>query len=86
MTLAKDHAPMTDASMLHHIGSQAVKAAPPVVVTTIAMLGKGLPFIISVMTLLYLGIQMGYLIWRWHSQYEDRRARRAAHRATVGKP
>lgn len=51
--------------LVHKLGISAAKAAPPTLVTVYAMLSKGLPFVISFLTLVYLSIQIAHLSWTW---------------------
>jgi len=61
------------------IVSQAAKAAPPVVVSTAAFLGDfSLNNAIGVLTMLYLVLQVGYLLWKWRTEREDRKVARKA--------
>lgn len=56
------------------IGVEAAKAAPPaVVVASNKLLGLDLPTIVALATLLYLVIQIAYLIWKWRNEAGDRR-------------
>jgi len=59
------------------IMTQAAKSAPPVVVSLIAFIGEwSLNNIIGAVTLLYLVLQVGYLLWKWHNERKDRLAAR----------
>lgn len=56
------------------IGVEAAKAAPPaVVVASNKLLGLDLPTVVALATLLYLMIQIVYLIWKWRNEHHDRR-------------
>lgn len=56
------------------IGVEAAKATPPaVVVASNKLLGLDLPTIVALATLLYLVIQIAYLIWKWRNEAGDRR-------------
>jgi len=56
---------------------QAAKSAPPVVVSLIAFVADlSLNNVIGAVTLLYLLLQVGYLIWKWRNERKDRRAAR----------
>lgn len=54
-------------------GIEALKSAPPLVVTAVAYVTKGLPIAISLLSLIYLFAQLTYLLWRWRCQAADRR-------------
>lgn len=59
--------------LVSHLGREALRAAPPVAVTAYTVLSKGLPFVISVMTLIYLSLQIANLTWRWLGDIHRRR-------------
>lgn len=56
---------VTTPGLVHQLGISAAKAAPPTLVTVYALLSKGLPFVISFLTLVYLSIQIAHLVWTW---------------------
>jgi len=59
------------------ITTQAAKSAPPVVVSLIAFAAElSLNNVIGAVTLLYLVLQVGYLIWKWRNERKDRQAAR----------
>jgi len=59
------------------ITTQAAKSAPPVLVSLIAFIAEwSLNNVIGAVTLLYLLLQIGYLLWRWRNERKDRRAAR----------
>lgn len=48
------------------IASESLKATPPVTVTALTwMQGMTLPDAVALATLIYIGLQAGYLIWKW---------------------
>lgn len=56
------------------ISVEAAKATPPaVVVASNKLLGMDLPTVVALATLLYLVIQIAYLIWKWMHEVGDRR-------------
>jgi len=66
---------------MHHMNPditiQAAKSAPPVVVSLIAFFADlSLNNVIGAVTLLYLLLQVGYLIWKWRNERKDRQAAR----------
>jgi hypothetical protein len=65
--------------LISHAGREAAKAVPPVVVSAIGLIANGLPFVISLLTLIYLAVQIGHLLWVWAGEI---RARRAARRGS----
>ena len=57
--------------MTGEIASEAAKAAPPAVVTTVAAVGGlSLNNIIGVATLSYIVLQAGYLMWKWRRDWK----------------
>lgn len=54
--------------------NEAVKAAPPVTVAGATMLGVDLNSAILWLTLLYLVLQIGYLLWKWRRHVTTGRA------------
>lgn len=54
------------ADLAHDAASAAIKAAPPVAVTAAGHIaGWTIDYWILVCTLIYLVLQIGYLVWRW---------------------
>lgn len=47
-------------------GTEAVKASPPVAVIAATAAGMSLQDWVFVLTLLYLGVQIGWLLWKWY--------------------
>lgn len=55
---------------------ESAKAAPPVtVVATSAANGWTMTHTATALTILYVLLQVIYLLWRWRNEREDRRAR-----------
>jgi len=60
------------------IASEAAKAAPPAMITTIAAVGGlSLNNIIGIATLVYIVLQAGYLIWKWRRDIRRERVEAA---------
>lgn len=58
---------------------EAGKAAPPVaVVANAAANGWTMTQTAAALTIVYIALQIGYLIWKWGNERADRRAREAA--------
>lgn len=58
---------------------EGMKAAPPVaVVSTNVANGWTMTHTATALTILYVLLQMGYLLWRWSNEREDRRTKQAA--------
>jgi len=58
------------------IAAEAAKATPPAaVVAANKVMGLDLPTIVALVTLLYLLIQIGHLLWKWRNEAGDRRKR-----------
>lgn len=70
-------APMSN-GLVEHISREALKAAPPVAVTAYSLVSKGVPFIISILTLVYLSVQIARTLWTWAGEIERKRATDAA--------
>jgi hypothetical protein len=47
-------------------GIEAAKASPPIAVLAVTAQGMTLQDWVFVLTLLYLGIQIGWLLWKWY--------------------
>jgi len=59
------------------ITTQASKSAPPVLAWLIAFFAEwSLNNLIGVCTLVYLLLQIGFLLWKWRNERRDRRAAR----------
>lgn len=70
--------PMADANLVSQATLSAAKVAPPMVVTLYAAVSKGLPFVISILTLAYLSFQIAHLLWVWMGEWQARREARKA--------
>lgn len=56
------------------IAAEAAKATPPAaVVAANKVMGLDLPTVVALATLLYLVIQIAYLVWKWRHEAGDRR-------------
>lgn len=63
---------------------ESAKAAPPVtVVATSAANGWTMTHTATALTILYVLLQVIYLLWRWRNEREDRRARQAQEMAAA---
>lgn len=49
--------------------SEATKAAPPVTVTAATLLGVDVNSAILWLTLVYIVLQIAYLLWKWRRHY-----------------
>ena len=56
---------MSNHEVLAGIADMSVKVAPPLAVTGLSVYGVQLPDIVSVVTLIYLAIHIGYLLHKW---------------------
>ena len=56
------------------IASEAIKAAPPVAITTAVTIG-GLTLneCVANATLLYIVLQSGWLVWKWYHAIKDKK-------------
>lgn len=56
--------------MKTEIATQGLKATPPATVVTVTwMNGLSLNEIVAFATLVYISLQIGYLIWKWVREY-----------------
>lgn len=56
--------------MKNAIAVEGMKSAPPVSITAVAwMNGLTLNEIVAIATLFYIGLQMGYLVWKWFREW-----------------
>lgn len=68
------------------ISVEAAKATPPaVVVASNKLLGMDLPTVVAIATLLYLVIQIAYLLWKWRNEHHDRSHVRDKQRGSVNR-
>ena len=56
---------MASPQKLADAGVEAVKSSPPVAVIAATAAGMTLQDWVFVLTLAYLGIQIGWLLWKW---------------------
>lgn len=56
--------------------TEAAKAAPPVTVTLAALSGH-LNVVIAIITIIYVALQAGYLIWKWRKEFKEAKAHKA---------
>ena len=55
------------------IASEAIKAAPPVAITTaVTVGGLTLNEWVAIATLLYIVLQSGWLVWKWFHAIKDK--------------
>lgn len=56
------------------IASEAIKAAPPVAITTaVTVGGLTLNEWVAIATLLYIVLQSGWLVWKWFHAIKDKK-------------
>jgi hypothetical protein len=57
--------------MKAEIVGEGLKASPPVTVTALAwMKGMTLNEYVAIATLIYIGLQAGYLLWKWYREWK----------------
>jgi len=62
------------------VTTQAVKSAPPVLAWLIAFFAEwSLNNVIGVVTLAYILLQAGYLVWKWHRDIQHERRQHQTH-------
>ena len=55
------------------LASEAIKAAPPVAITTaVTVGGLTLNEWVAIATLLYIVLQSGWLVWKWYHAIKDK--------------
>ena len=54
--------------MKHQVATEIAKAAPAVAVAGYNSLIAAVPVVIMFLTLAYLILQIGYLVWKWHKE------------------
>lgn len=55
------------------IVSEAIKAAPPIAITTaVTVGGLTLNEWVAIATLLYIVLQSGWLVWKWYHAIKDK--------------
>ena len=56
------------------IASEAIKAAPPIAITTaVTVGGLTLNEWVAIATLLYIVLQSGWLVWKWFHAIKDKK-------------
>ena len=56
------------------IASEAIKAAPPIAITTaVTVGGLTLNEWVAIATLLYIVLQSGWLVWKWYHAIKDKK-------------
>ena len=66
-------------SILKAFGIEAAKASPPVaVVAHQAATGWTMSHTLQALTIVYVAVQLGYLLWKWRIERAERIAKRAA--------
>lgn len=57
--------------MRAEVTNEAVKATPPVMVSVAGWFG-GLTInqAVGIATIVYIALQAGYLVWKWHREYK----------------
>jgi uncharacterized membrane protein len=56
------------------LASEAIKAAPPVAITTaVTVGGLTLNEWVAIATLLYIVLQSGWLVWKWYHAIKDKK-------------
>lgn len=51
--------------MTNDVLQAAGKVSPPIVYVGVRLMGISLPDWVAIMTLLYIGLQVANLLWRW---------------------
>ena len=44
----------------------SIKATPPLAVTGLSIYGVALPDVVSVLTIAYLAVHIGYILYKWY--------------------
>jgi len=56
------------------LASEAIKAAPPIAITTaVTVGGLTLNEWVAIATLLYIVLQSGWLVWKWYHAIKDKK-------------
>ncbi|KRD25635.1 hypothetical protein ASE39_21740 [Acidovorax sp. Root267] len=67
-------------SIIKAVGLETAKASPPVaVVAHQAANGWTMSHTLTALTILYVGVQLAYLLWKWRNERAERNAKRAAY-------
>ena len=59
---------------------QAIQAAPSVGAIAIWFSGKDINWWAACLGMIFIGVQLLYVLWKWHNDYVDRRNKREARR------
>lgn len=54
--------------LVRDIATAGAKAAPAAAVTLYALVSKGLPLLVGVLTAIYVALQAAHLIWKWRRE------------------
>ena len=67
---------MDKESIAKAIAVEAAKASPPVAVVAHQISsGWTLSHTLTLLTIVYVGVQLGYLLWKWRNERAERAAR-----------
>lgn len=67
-------------SIIKAVGLETAKASPPVaVVAHQAANGWTMSHTLTALTILYVGVQLAYLLWKWRNERAERNAKNAAY-------
>ena len=67
---------MDKESIAKAIAVESVKASPPVAVVAHQVAnGWTLSHTLTLLTIVYVGVQLGYLLWKWRNERAERAAR-----------
>ena len=73
---------MDKESIAKAIAVESVKASPPVAVVAHQVAnGWTLSHTLTALTIIYVGAQLGYLLWKWRNERAERKAKRDAYGA-----
>ena len=73
---------MDKESIAKAIAVESVKASPPVAVVAHQISsGWTLSHTLTLLTIVYVGVQLGYLLWKWRHERAERNAKRDAYGA-----
>ena len=73
---------MDKESIAKAIAVESVKASPPVAVVAHQVAnGWTLSHTLTALTILYVGAQLAYLLWKWRNERAERNAKRDAYGA-----
>lgn len=73
---------MDKESIAKAIAVESVKASPPVAVVAHQVAnGWTLSHTLTALTIIYVGAQLAYLLWKWRNERAERKAKRDAYGA-----